>query len=205
MKGTSQEGITAREYPKGVQVAKAAFITYNTVGDAGTIQTGWHERNGNIAFVGQNSKGLAWGASVTGRPPIWSAHPEDLEILKSGNDQERERVAQDCRQTGEKRREAISDLYSQLTDVLPQMDHIVVYLGASGSEKAIDLVSHLPLEKITFVSCKCSLERKLEMVAHFKLESTRVVWCECGGHEMMHELFKSFMRTGNPLAALSVR
>lgn len=186
-------------------MAKAAFITYNTVGDAGTIQTGWHERNGNIAFVGQNSKGLAWGASVTGRPPIWSAHPEDLIVLEFGSDQEKDRVNKELRQTGEKRKETISDLYSQLTDVLPQMDHVVVYLGAGGSEKAIDLVSHLPLEKLTFVSCNCAFERKLEAVKRFGLENTRVVTCKCGGHETMHELYKSFMQTGNPLAALSVK
>lgn len=150
-----------------------AFVTYNAVGN---LSSGWHDRDGRRALVLQNTKGRSWAAQQG---------PQSPDELAAG--------------AGTVRNE-IDALWGQLQNALPNLDHIVVYVGASGSEQAIALASSLPASKVTFVGCDCSYGSKVAAIRRSGLTEARWVWCECGGHWTMGRLFESFM-AGELLAA----
>lgn len=152
-----------------------AFVTYNTVGDG--VANGWHDSNGRRALVLQNSKGEQWAVSPSNVPPA------DLGASRV--------VAE------------IDRLWGELRKSIDSIDHIVVYVGANGSEQAIALAAQLSAEKITFVGCDCGLAFKEAMVRAAGLSRSRRLLCECGGHWTMKRLFETFMATGElqPIAA----
>jgi hypothetical protein len=171
---------------------KAAFITYNTVGDPGQVTTGWHTKNGHKAFVGQNSKNLAWGATVNGRPPIPLYPGEPVSLAKAKTKKERKELIA----TEKKRGNVIRDLYSATWDEIAACDHLVVYVGAAGSEAAISLAAQLSEKNIVFVFCDCCLGYKQDFLASFGLADKKQIMCECGGRKTMHKLFTKFMQIG---------
>lgn len=157
-----------------------AFVTYNTVGDE--LASGWHERDGRRALVLQNTKGDSWCVDRKNPPKIGES---------------------DYSPCGDRRRAEISTLWIELHKALPELDHVVVYVGARGSERAIELASTLPAPKVTFVSCDCGLARKVELIVAAGLSYAGRVDCECGGRQTMRELFEGFMQSGElvPVAA----
>lgn len=157
-----------------------AFVTYNTVGD--TLSSGWHDSNGRRALVLQNTKGESWGA---GEAPGKRDSSVPLEQL------------------GENRRGQIGNLWGELQRVLTELDHVVVYVGARGSERAIELAAQLPPSKVTFVSCDCGLLAKELMIQVAGMDKAGRVLCECGGHRTMETLFRRFMVTGELLTSES--
>lgn len=99
----------------------------------------------------------------------------------------------------ERRREEISLLWGKLQEELPHLDHVVVYVGMNGSERAIALAAQLSTSKVTFVGCDCGLLKKEAMVQAVGMTDARRMLCECGGHRTMYGLYEQFMQTGELL------
>lgn len=157
-----------------ISIKTVAFVTYNTVG--GSLASGWHEgRCGRKAFVLQNSKGETWAAA---NPDSYTRAPGEGATYT------------------ERREAVIHSLWGQLREVLPEIDMVVVYVGASGSECAIALAAKLPASRVTIVTCGCSLCAKQQIIADHGLSKAQWVYCECGGHESMRRLYETFMETG---------
>lgn len=102
----------------------------------------------------------------------------------------------------ERRREEIGILWEKLQESLPYLDHVVVYVGASGSERVIALAAQLPASKVTFVGCDCGLPNKEALIQAADLDDARRILCECGGRRTMKLLFQNFMETGELLLAV---
>lgn len=96
----------------------------------------------------------------------------------------------------EGRREQIGILWSELQKALPDLDHVVIYVGVRGSERAIALAAQLPAAKVTFVLCDCSMFAKDMLIQKAGLAEAGRMFCECGGHRTMGSLFERFMETG---------
>jgi hypothetical protein len=90
-------------------------------------------------------------------------------------------------------------LWGQLQNALPEIDHVVVYVGANGSENAIALSAQLPADKVTYVMCSCEWHAKTTLVRRAGMSASRVIDCACGGHRAMRRLYDSFMKTGKIL------
>ncbi len=144
-----------------------AFVTYNNMGD--DLAAGWHEREGRRALVLINSKGRRSAADQSDR---WSAS-----------------------QAGAVTRE-VTDLWDELDRALPELDHVIVYVGASGSEEAIRRAAGLPASKVTFVLCDCGLPAKEWLLRSQGMGIAERILCECGGRQTMRALYESFMRSG---------
>lgn len=155
-----------------------AFVTYNTVGE--NLSSGWHTANGRRALVLQNSKGQRWSVDRNNLPP------DD---------------GSEYGVPGKLRRTEIEALWTELQKSLPELDHVVIYLGVRGSERAIELASILPASKVTLVLCGCSFFAKKMLILEAGLIDARQIDCQCGGHQTMRELFDSFMRSGELAAA----
>lgn len=147
-----------------------AFVTYNSVGE--DLSSGWHNSNGRRALVLQNSTGERWCA-------------EQGPLDRTGHKMESSKISSE-----------IDTLWDTLLKALPELDHIVVYIGSSGSRRAIELASELPNSKVTFIGCRCGLPQKEDLIQSVDLHEARRIICECGGHQTMEVLFKSFMDTG---------
>lgn len=91
-------------------------------------------------------------------------------------------------------RDQIGMLWSNLQESLPNLDHVVVYVGDSGSERFIELATQLPAAKVTFVLCDCNLSYKTRAIRNSGLGEARQVRCECGGHRTMRRLYNNFMQ-----------
>lgn len=89
-------------------------------------------------------------------------------------------------------------LWKELQKSLHTMDNIVVYLGANGSQRAIELLarSNVPASKVTFVSCTCGLLVKEALIQTAGYNDAHHLLCGCGGNHAMEELFNRFMETG---------
>lgn len=152
-----------------------AFVTYNTVGD--NLSSGWHASNGRRAFLLQNTKGQRWAARSNPDVPAGDTRTE--------------------KETADRVADEISILWGELQTALPELDHVVVYVGARGSERAIALAVQLPASKVTFVGCECGLFQKEVLIRAAGMAEWRLVLCECGGHQTMERLFQRFMETGD--------
>lgn len=130
------------------------------------LPSGWHGTDGRQAFVLQNTKGRRWAVT-----PHTGIHA-DLVVNE------------------------IDDLWGELQKIAPDLDHIVIYVGASGSEHAIELAAKLPASKVTFVACPCGFAQKASMARAVVGQTARVLTCECGGHQTMESLFEYFMASG---------
>lgn len=164
-----------------------AFVTYNTVGEG--LSSGWHEGlAGRRAFVLQNTRGEHQAATSD---PF-------SDFLTSTFGSESDRRAVRSRRLS-RRGEEIDKLWGQLQEVLSDLDHFVVYVGAAGSERAISLAGALPEQKITFVACDCSLPFKERLIRDAGLINAGRVLSECGGHETMRKLYDNFLQGGELL------
>lgn len=94
------------------------------------------------------------------------------------------------------RRDQLGILWGQLQEALHGLDHVVVYVGTKGSERAIELAQQLPASKVTFVACDCGLLHKELLIQAAGLADAGRVLCECGGHRTMEALFTAYMETG---------
>lgn len=100
------------------------------------------------------------------------------------------------KRTLEEVRSAIEAQWEELDKSLPNLDHLVIYVGASGSELAIQRAKAMPVEKLTFVGCACGIDRKDEMLNEVGLGEARRFGCECGGHRTMELMVFQFMEIG---------
>lgn len=174
-------------------MAKAAFLTYNTVGEPGAFRSGVTAINGHEAIVVQHPKGQRWGAQVDGVDPVWT--PEATAQLQA----EPEVVKPQCYAAGRARESLVSDLYSGIFDPksLAELDYVVVYVGALGSEGAIALAAQAPRDKVRFVLCDCALDEKFNQVHKHGMERVPYLMCECGGRATMGKLVRQFLQTGS--------
>ncbi|MBX9670149.1 MAG: hypothetical protein K2X93_21290, partial [Candidatus Obscuribacterales bacterium] len=90
----------------------------------------------------------------------------------------------------------VTDLWDELDRMLPELDHIVVYVGANGSEEAIRRAAVMPPEKVTFVLCDCNLREKERVICTSGMSTARTVMCECGGRHTMRALFERYIKSG---------
>lgn len=157
-----------------------AFLTYNTVGD-GQVGNGWHGSNGRRAFLLQNTRGKRWGARRDPNVPSGSMRTTD--------------------EYADRVRDEIGELWTLLEGQIAELDHVVIYVGANGSERAIGLASRLPADKVTFVGCDCNLPYKEMLVRAAGMTRSRRILCECGGHRTMGRMFETFMDSGSLLPA----
>lgn len=148
-----------------------AFVTYNNLG--GAAGNGWHEQNGRKALVLQGTTGRPWLADQTARKGS-AQFAQDVELV--GN--------------------TIDDLWSQLSASISDLDQVVVYVGDSGSENAIELAAQLPAEKVTFVLCSCGRSAKISRIQGKGLATASIVSCECGGRSTLGSMFRRFMDQG---------
>ncbi len=156
-----------------------AFLTYNTVG--GGLRNGWHDGpDGRRAFVLQNDSGNRWAVEDLFQDP--TTIPEGY---SRGSKTNVDHV-----------RGKIDGLWGQLQEVLADLDHVVVYVGASGSERAIVLAAQLPASKVTFVGCDCNLPVKELLIQSAGLAEAERMLCECGGRQTMRKLFSNFLASG---------
>ncbi len=95
-----------------------------------------------------------------------------------------------------KRGEQIDALWEELLQQLTDLDHVVVYVGTRGSERAIAYAALLPASKVTFVLCDCGLPFKEDLIQMAGLTDARRMPCECGGHRTMKTLYERFLETG---------
>ncbi len=132
-----------------------------------SISSGWHDgSDGRRALVLQNTTGARWAVA-----PGSGIHADRVEST-------------------------IDNLWGQLHEALPDLDQLVVYVGDSGSERAIELAGKLPSSKVTFVGCGCNGYAKRCKAQAAGLAEARWLTCECGGHGTMGRLFQRFMATG---------
>jgi hypothetical protein len=87
-------------------------------------------------------------------------------------------------------------LDSELERCLPELDHIVIYVGESCMEEAIEVARRVK-GSATFVGCRCGMDSKFLLLqqAGFALEQTLV--SECWGTETMGKLVDSFLSSGS--------
>lgn len=127
---------------------------------------GWHENNGHRALVLPNTMGKEHATDSPGKRGAKAVVNE------------------------------IDRLWTQLRDVLSEIDHVVIYVGAQGSEYAIELASRIDSSKVTYVLCDCLLERKQKLLVGVGHAEARQIMCECSGTETMSRLCGEFLESG---------
>lgn len=167
---------------------KAAFLTYNSVGQSGTYPNGVVTRNGHQAIIVQHSKGKSWGADDLG---ALLGKPTDSDQTRT---EEERKELKEIRDT---RSQLVSELYSEVFGQSELPDYVVVYVGAGGSEGAIGLAATAPHDRVCFVMCDCNLDIKRRLVASYGMSSARIVMCSCGGQHAMGSLVERFLNTGS--------
>lgn len=160
------------------------FVTYNTVGQ-GNYPDGWHERDGFRAFLLQNSKGEKYAVENATGKDGWKSDDFRRSQYKGVVSEE------------------VETLWGKLRTILPELDHLVVYVGASGSENAIAYAAELGADKVTIVACDCGLSQKERLLQQHDLLAATKVLCGCGGRRAMEALFEAYMNTGDFKAYLS--
>ncbi len=166
------------------------FLTYNSVGKTNAFPTGVVENNGHQAVIVQHPKGQQWGAAIDGYPPVGERQSLDQAISE---DERQEMLA-----IGATREQLIQSLYSEAfsPETLANMDFVVVYVGAAGSEGAIGLAARAGRQKARFVLCDCGLRAKVLTIAAECGEGAPFLQCECGGQATMEQLVREFLQTG---------
>lgn len=166
---------------------KVGFITYNSVGDG--VADGWHKAGNRQAYVLQNDKGENW--AVEGLNGLDAINTEQLNNKYSRSDSKYVNCVRD----------EINNIWGKLQEVVKDLDHLVVYVGSAGSERAIALAAQLPASKVTFVGCDCGLPVKEAMILAAGMNDAQRVLCECGGRRTMKVIFDHFLKTGTLLPA----
>ena len=98
--------------------------------------------------------------------------------------------------TSDARHEQIGLLWKEIQQALPELDLVVIYVGANGSQRAITLAAQLPASKVIFVGCDCGIPTKNELIRAAGLEDAQRLLCECGGHLTLECMYRSFMKCG---------
>lgn len=173
------------------EISKAVFLSYNSVGEPGVYTDREIGRNGNRAIIVQFPRGQRWGAKVNGKDPV--GQRQTLEEAESAEERQ-EMIA-----ITDRRESLVRDLYAGFFEkaTLDELDYVVIYVGAGGSEGAIQLAAQVDPAKVRFVLCDCNLSEKLSEIARF-IKTTEVPYlvCECGGQRTMGMLVESFLETG---------
>ena len=155
-------------------LTKVAFLTYNTVGDPGEVANGWHERNGRRALVLQGPTNQWHLMRLIAGSTVGSSSKVDLAVAGQ-----------------------IDNLWDSLLKALPELDHVVIYVGIGGANRAIELAAQLPPEKVTFLFCSCGRNSKIALMNE-KVPGARLMETTfCGGCMQMLGLFTSFLENGD--------
>lgn len=157
-------------------MAVIGFMTYNSIDG---VFSGVHHHRGNTAIVLSNTRGHTWAV-------------KELTGEERPNDYRRSDT-----QYSTCVRSEIDVLFEQLSDKLSELDHLVVYVGSAGSERAIELARRVPATKLTFVGCDCGLDHKTQLLRENGLWDARRILCECGGRRTMKSLYQHFMERGD--------
>lgn len=172
-----------------IQISKAIFLTYNTVGNPGTYPNGAVERNGHTAVVVQHPRGEKW---AIGHGPVGPDVPSTMD--EATTEAERQELIDHIRV----REEMLRSLYLEALGLAELPDYVVVYVGAGGSEGAIELAATLPRERVVLVMCDCSREYKQQLLEQcgFIPSAATLLECRCGGHAALQSLLEGFLQTG---------
>lgn len=170
--------------------AHAVFMSYNSIGQNGEHTNGTFERHGRTVTILQHPKGQRWAGTVGNQPPL------EGRLAAGMSDDEMDWAVSVQRQA------TVATLERELADVPGDIDFLVIYVGAGGSEGAIELASRYPRDKVRFVLCDCNLEYKMfEIARMFRIAcpldfNIPVLVCECGGQRTMGALVNNFIQTG---------
>lgn len=176
-------------------MSHALFMSYNAIGKDNAFTNGTFERNGQTVTILQHPKGQRWGGAIDDLPPT------EFDAIAAGMSPAEQN--QSGAKAGALRRETIAVLERELVAVSTPLDFLVVYVGASGSQGAIEVARRYPIGIVRFVMCSCGFEEKLYEIAHvFGIHDLRdltipILRCECGGHRTMERLVNDFITTGH--------
>ncbi|MBI4120730.1 MAG: hypothetical protein HY457_00535 [Parcubacteria group bacterium] len=154
------------------QPSKIAMLSYNTFLPG--FSNGWVE--GKLLLI-QDRNGAPWGAPQFG-PLAQKA------VLQDQGDQQIAR--------------AVGSHWQQLTEHLPTLGRVIIYVGDRGSEGTIEHAAKHGLDpaKALFVFCDCNMRAKEALIKQHGFEGSPRVMCECGGHQTMAMIARKFLATG---------
>jgi hypothetical protein len=90
-----------------------------------------------------------------------------------------------------RRAAAAMDVIAQVD--LEQMDHVYLYVGTGGGEKAIWETGNLPAKNVTYVMCDCNTWAKRDLIERVGNADAKVIWCECGGRHTLDRIVKGLL------------
>ncbi|GEM_PF-1592955 len=174
-------GVNPHKEKRQMKNTTVGFLTYNSIGKAGNISNGAHETPERRAIVLQGSPKDIWAASKVyggGKvPPPGYDRDQGQYVNFISNE--------------------IDRLWADLSQGIDEFDHIIIYVGAKGSERALELAASLPPQKVTLVMCDCELGRKLHLISQIgNLKEARRILCECGGNMTFYRMFWHYLETG---------
>jgi len=154
---------------------KVAMLSYNTI--LPHRGNGWVTGNRNLYLI-QDDNGKSW-----------------FEQRRELNEAER-RNSKDAIGTV---KNVVRHHWDQLSNMLNEFDQVIIYVGANGSEVAIECAaqSELPPEKAVFVMCNCNRMEKRVLMEKNGFGTSIVKTCECGGHRSMAKIAERFLETGH--------
>ena len=153
---------------------RIAFLTYNSVGDP-PVRDGWHENADRKALVLQNTRGHRWAVIESAGPTRPDGYDRD-----------------DSQHVGAVTSQ-IDTLWAELVRDIEIFDHIVIYVGATGSQRFIELARGIDPERLTFVGCRCDIELKMAAVERAGLSGAMRLPCECGGRRTLGGMLESYL------------
>jgi len=94
--------------------------------------------------------------------------------------------------------DAVRNHWTQLGELLPKLDKVVIYVGDSGSEHTISYAAEhgLSADKAMFVLCSCNQHDKRRLIKESGFGESSVIMCECSGRQTMARLATKFLETG---------
>ena len=151
---------------------RVAMISYNAFVHG--EENGLKERGGNSVLLLQNETGSKWGLLQVRKrndDPSWYAQANAI----------------------------VGPLWMKLVDEMETIDKVVIYVGATGSERVIELAEQHGLvpEKAVFVMCDCGIHAKKEILVAYGYATSQVIECECGGQDAMLQIYDRVLRDGS--------
>ncbi|MBU2523097.1 MAG: hypothetical protein KKE23_02285 [Nanoarchaeota archaeon] len=147
-------------------VEQIAIITYNCIGNPQQYENGWTNYPGKKVLLMQNG------------------HRSERAVAGSENSAMAERI----------RKSTLSYLLEGIKPILPQLNHVYLYVGAHGAEGAIEMTKDIPAEKITYVMCKCNSYEKKALIREIGNKNAEIMSCECGGNYTLEKILKDIKK-----------
>ncbi len=166
---------------------KVAFVSYNEI--YGAQSNGWTRRDERSALVLAKRNQASLFDSFASIINLSSLETAPAQLAN-----EREQCQADA-----------ASAQTELRSVLDELDHVVLYMGLIAADSCLRLAQDIPVGKVTFVMCDCSLLAKLSRLSSAGFDSSGWVESECSGQTTMGEILSSFLKTGSLPAATTIK